>query len=137
VTWRAADSLTLAAEHRTIVLNAIRFWDATRWSVYAAVVMPDHAHVLARPRPVDAENPSAVYDLGKILHSVKGYSAQQINKLAGRQGSVWQDERYDRMVRDEREFEEAWGCILYNPVKSGLTAKPEEYTWLYQAGRAD
>ena len=70
ITWRTADGFTLLPEARTIAMNAIRFWDGTRWQVYAAVVMPDHVHVLARPLPVDPGQPQAVYDLGRILHSV-------------------------------------------------------------------
>lgn len=137
ITWRTADSYFLNSEARTIVLNAIRFWDGVRWCVYATVVMPDHVHVLARPLPIKPDQPLAVCDLGQILHSVKGFSAQRINEQNRRTGSVWQDERYDRMIRDEREFEEVWGYILYNPVKTGLVTAPEEYPWLYQTGRAD
>jgi hypothetical protein len=48
------------------------------------------------------------------------------------QGSLWQDERFDRIVRDEAEFLEKWQYIRNNPLKNGLAASPEEYTWLFE-----
>jgi uncharacterized protein (TIGR00299 family) protein len=127
LTWRCLPNLTLADDEREIVLAAIRYWDGTRWEVFAAVVMPDHVHVLARP----LAKGEGVWDLQDILHSVKSYSAHQINKLRNRQGPLWQDERYDRWMRDEDEFAEKWQYIADNPVKNGLAGKAEEYKWLY------
>jgi REP element-mobilizing transposase RayT len=73
-----------------------------------------------------------VFDLGEILHSVKRHSARTINQLRGAQGSLWQDERYDRIMRDENEFLEKWNYIRNNPVKLGLADQPEKYPWLYE-----
>jgi putative transposase len=53
------------------------------------------------------------------------------NKERG-QGVVWQDERFDRIVRDEKEFNEKWEYIKTNPVKNGLSQKPADYLWLYE-----
>ena len=44
----------------------------------------------------------------------------QINRHRGSRGSIWQDERYDRIVRDEAEFLEKWQYIMNNPVKKEL-----------------
>lgn len=138
LTWRVAPGRHLDPEDRTLALNAVRHWDGTRWVVYTAVVMPDHVHVLARPRPVSAGQPDAgVYPLADLLHSVKSYSAKAINRRQGRAGGVWQDERYDRIVRDAREFDETWEYIRNNPVAAGLVSVPEEYAWLYEAVVAD
>ncbi len=137
VTWRTAKSRELTAAERSVALNAVLYWNATRWMVYAAVIMPDHAHVLAKPLPKVAEEPLAVYDLAQIIHSVKGYSAQRINALTDSLGSVWQQERYDRLVRDEREFSETWRYIIDNPVRAGLVQNTEDYQWLYQSPSRD
>jgi REP element-mobilizing transposase RayT len=137
ITWRTSRGVVLEPSERSVALDAVRFWDGKRWHVCAAVVMPDHVHVLACPLPVATTDPTAVHDLATILHSVKGFSAQQINTTRGREGAVWQDERHDRLIRDARELEERWGFLVYNPVKAGLAASPEEYPWLYSAGRAD
>ena len=129
LTWRCVRGERLTPEERKITLEALRYWDDRKWIIYAAVVMPDHVHVLAQPLP---KNEKGAFDLGEILHSVKGYSAHRINQERGRQGSLWQDERFDRIVRDDKEFEEKWRYITNNPVKNGLSQRPEEYPWLYE-----
>jgi len=129
VTWRCAGDQELAPVERDITMEALRYWDASRWTVYAAVVLPDHVHGLVQPL-MDKEG--GTFDLAQIIHSVKSFSAHQINRERQNQGSVWQDERYDRIIRDEAEFIEKWEYIRNNPVKRGLCEKPEDYPWLYQ-----
>ncbi len=139
ITWRVRDGFVLLPDERTLVLDAVKHWDGTRWRVYAAVVMPDHVHVLAYPLPLDLTNPAAseFHDLGELVGSVKKFSARKINERRGRRGAFWLDERYDRIPRHEREFEDTWGYIRSNPVGAGLVERPEEYVWWYEAGRAD
>ena len=138
LTCRVIGGRELEPEDRAVALNAIRFWDGKRWAVYAAVVMPDHAHALVRPLPLNLSDPAPIdfHDLSELTKSVKGFSSHAINRRRERGGTLWQDEGYDRIVRDDRELEETWTYILYNPVKAGLAETPDAYPWLYQAGRA-
>lgn len=129
LTWRCAKGQTLTPRERTITLEALRYWDGRKWTVYAAVIMPEHVHALAQPL---VKNERGTFDLGEILHSVKSYSAHEINKQREGQGVVRQDERFDRIVRDEKEFNEKWEYIKTNPVKNGLSQKPADYLWLYE-----
>ncbi len=71
------------------------------------------------------------------MHSIKRHSARVINQLRGKQGPLWQDERYDRIVRDENEFLEKWNYIRNNPVRLGLSDRPEDYPWLYEKDGPD
>jgi REP element-mobilizing transposase RayT len=128
LTWRCVLSVTLAAPERDIVLAAIRHWDNIRWSIYTAVVMPDHVHLIARPLSTG----DGCWDLGQLIHSVKSYSAHQVNRHRQRRGRIWQDERYDRWLRDENEFEQKWNYIAENPRRAGLVISDEPYAWLYQ-----
>jgi REP element-mobilizing transposase RayT len=129
ITWRCKEGQILSSDERNIVLEATRYWDNKKWDVYAVVVMPDHVHVLAQPlrRPE-----GGAFDLGDPVKSAKGFSARKINLLRRAQGSIWQDERYDRIVRDEPELFEKWQYIRNNPVKNKLATMPEEYPWLYE-----
>ena len=131
ITWRCKDGVVLNEKERTITLEAVRFWDNVKWNVYAAVVMPDHVHLLSQPL---SRIQGASVDLAEIIHSVKSFSAQRISQRRGVKGTIWQDERYDRIVRDEEEFLEKWQYIRNNPLKEGLAASPEEYGWLYEKG---
>jgi REP element-mobilizing transposase RayT len=49
LTWRCKKGEVLSSEERTIALEALQYWDGRKWTLYAAVVMPDHVHALAQP----------------------------------------------------------------------------------------
>jgi putative transposase len=121
----------LAPEERGLVLAALLHYSDNKWEVFAVVIMPDHVHALVKPLPHPDEG---VYNLAEIIHSVKRFSVYEINKSRGAQGSLWQDERYDRIVRGEAEFLEKWNYLRNNPVKAGLADRPENYPWLYERG---
>jgi putative transposase len=131
ITWRVKDGTILQNNDREEVLKALRHWDGSKWTLFVAVIMPDHVHVLAKPI---SRSDGGVFGLSEILHSVKRHSARIINQLRATQGPIWQDERFDRIVRDEKEFLEKWSYMRNNPVKLGLAERPEEYPWLYEEG---
>jgi REP element-mobilizing transposase RayT len=131
ITWRCQKGQRLSPEERTLTLNAIRYWDTIKWTLYTAVVLPDHVHVLAQPLSKQA---GGVYNLTEILHSVKSFSSQKINRQRVEPGSLWQAESFDRIVRDEAEFLEKWQYIRNNPLKTELSLYPEDYPWLYEKG---
>jgi len=66
------------------------------------------------------------------LHSIKSFASNQINKRLNRSGSVWLDESFDRIVRDEQEFLEKWNYIRMNPVKKGLCELPQDWQALFE-----
>jgi REP element-mobilizing transposase RayT len=49
LTWRCMKGRVLANEERTITLDSLCHWDGQKWTLYAAVVMPDHVHALCQP----------------------------------------------------------------------------------------
>ena len=129
---------------RQIALDAATHWHNRRMTLHAAVVMPDHVHLLLTPlaRPSGATGggtpapPAEAFSLSELLHSIKSYSAHQINKVRNAEGSIWQDESFDRIVRDEAEFEEKWNYIRHNPVRAGLVEQPEDYAFLVEPDSA-
>jgi len=123
----------LHADERQIVLEACKYWHGDKMTLHACVVMPDHVHLLLTPHAVSREQ---WVSLGEITRSIKGYSARQINQRRGRRGSVWLDESWDRIVRNEKEYGERWNYIENNPLKAGLgTAYP--WLWLNREAWAD
>lgn len=131
VTYRCAPGVSLDGEDKTIVLDNWRHWHGEKYLLHAAVVMLDHVHVLITPLKAQASGlcHQNWIPLAEILHTNKSFTAHQINKAKGYRGKVWQDERFDRIVRDEAEFLEKWNYIANNPVKAGLG---EGYSWLFQ-----
>jgi len=128
VTFRTED-LELPSEARKLVLKACRHFDGQRYTLWTAVVMPDHVHLLLQPKE---QEPGQWWSLSAILHSIKSFTANQINKLLKREGTVWQDESFDRIVRDEEEFLEKWNYIRNNPVKRELCSEPESWDAFYE-----
>ena len=98
VSTRGHRFLTPAA--RTVVLNALTHFHRERYELFAATVMPDHFHFLFQPWPKekDAADSTVFWSLGELMHSIKGFTAKEINKLEGTAGSVWEEERFDRYV---------------------------------------
>jgi len=129
LTFRMREGILSEAE-RTLVLQACRFWDSQRMILHAAVVMPDHVHLLVTPLE-KAEG--AWWSIADLMHSIKGYSAKEINRLRGGEGIVWQREYFDRIIRSERDFEEKWNYIVTNPLRRGLA---DDYPWLWVESEA-
>ena len=64
------------------------------------------------------------------MQSVKRFTARQANRLLDCTGQTfWQDESYDRLVRDAAEDERILRYIEMNPVNAGLVAAPEAFPW--------
>jgi len=103
-----------------IVFKSVQWMeDHKRWESYCCMIMPDHIHIVARLEQAST--------LPKIMHSLKSYTANQINCLLQENGRVWQEGYHDHCIRKE---ESLWEIILYcyhNPVRKGLVQKPSEY----------
>ncbi|HJT80519.1 MAG TPA: helicase-related protein, partial [Chthoniobacterales bacterium] len=75
--------------------------------------------------------------LSKILHSIKSYTANRINKLEGTTGSVWETESFDRLIRSETDLQQKFEYILGNPVQARVAADDGSYCWLWYPGLTD
>lgn len=113
--------------------------------------MPDHAHLILQPLEKDKDS---YYSIAEIMHSIKSFSAKEIIKLLRDTSlkpgtlvtgetpvvpisvplTIWLDENFDRIIRDEKEYLEKMNYIINNPIKKGLVEKPEDYKWLYVKG---
>jgi len=121
VTWRLAKAQPpLHSEERTLVVDAVRHFDGQRYDLLAYVVMDDHVHVLVYPHPD--------YPLSQLLHSWKSYTARRLQRPRQRVVPVWQDEYFDRIVRDESDLIEKAEYILGNPVKRW--PEIQQYAWV-------
>jgi len=103
-----------------MVVEAIRFRDQAHYDLHDFVVMANHVHLLITPR----------VPVSKLMQSLKRYTAREANKILCLTGKpFWKHESYDRLVRDEREFQRIARYIAMNPVKAGLAALPEDFPW--------
>jgi len=85
--------------------------------------MPDHVHVIFKPNDE--------YALKRIMNGMKGVSANKVNTCRNSKGQLWQDESFDRIIRDEDELNEKLLYMFYNPIKKGLTEDTSNYHGWY------
>jgi REP element-mobilizing transposase RayT len=115
---------------RQIVLGALHHWNHERYDLRACVIMPDHVHAILTP--LKRPDQQGWYDLGRLLHGVKSWSANAVNRRLERRGPLWQPESFDRVVRSEREMLEKWSYVRANPWRAGLVPAGEGYPFLYE-----
>jgi len=95
-----------------IVSSALEHFDGERYHLYAAVVMPNHVHVLFQPIGGN--------QISDILQSWKSFTAKAINAKTGDDGRLWQPESFDQLIRNDGHFGAVMQYIRENPEKAGL-----------------
>jgi len=138
ITFSTADKFILSDSAKDIVLSSFHFHDGKIYLLHACIIMDDHAHCILQPieimnkaQALRTVQPVNYYSLAQITHSIKSYSANRIQRLFNRKGSIWQDESYDRVLRDEKAYQEKMNYIMNNPMKTGLVEKSDDYRWLF------
>ncbi|MCC5823646.1 MAG: transposase, partial [Planctomycetes bacterium] len=129
LTFRAAMGIKFTNEERRLILDTCLHHHETKYWLHTACVMPDHVHLLLRTiQQADGSWPTGA----DIMHSIKSYTANQINKLRGRSGRVWQREYFDKLVRSDPEMDEANRYIQANAREAGLCDRAMEYPFLWR-----
>ena len=122
VTWRLMPHQPeLSAPERDGIVEALTAFDGARYVLLAYVVMNDHVHVVL--------SELKTYSLDQIVHSWKSFTANRLQRRHGRVGRLWQDEYFDRIVRDESEFWQKVDYILSNPAKRWPDLASYKWVW--------
>src|ERR1051325_8585207 len=134
VSFTTRERRQLSAKARDIVLKSLLFGhEQHRYQLYAACVMPDHVHFLFEPqiKEQDKEGKPVFWSLTELMHSIKSFTAHEINKQEKSTGQVWENESFDRMIRGDADLEEKFHYICRNPWDSGVVPATENYLWLW------
>jgi REP element-mobilizing transposase RayT len=99
-----------------------------RIHLYAAVIMPDHVHLVLSPL---RDKNGWPFPLVKILQCLKSSTAHRINRLLKTSGPVWEEESFDHVLRSDESLKEKCEYVRQNPVRAGLVREPEKYKWLW------
>lgn len=84
--------------------------------------MPDHLHFVIQLKDTT---------LSRLMHSLKSYTSNEINKALGRRGQVWERQYYERGIRNEESLMEVVKYCLENPVRKGLVNDFRKYDYWY------
>jgi REP element-mobilizing transposase RayT len=125
ITFCTNRHLILSPNARDLVFE--HFFCEARIRLLAAVVMPDHVHLMLVPL---RDRDGWPFPLVDILQCLKSVTAHRINKLFGRSGPLWEEESFDHVLRSHESLKMKCEYIRQNPVVGGLVQKPEEYRWL-------
>jgi len=131
ITFRTATGYSLTDAAKDITFDTIKFHADKKYKLYACVVMKTHVHIILLPLEESKDN---FFSLAQIMHSIKSYSANKIQRTLNKKGSVWLNENYDRIVRDADDYLEKINYVIFNPVKAGLVGESKDYKWLYYEG---
>lgn len=95
-----------------VVYKTLVHFDKIRYNLHAWCIMPNHVHVIVEM--------IGNFDLSKIVHSWKSYSAHEANKILGRSGAFWQRDAYNHIIRSRKEYEFQIQYVWKNPEKACL-----------------
>jgi REP-associated tyrosine transposase len=107
-----------------IVKITLHYQDSKEYKFICYCIMPNHVHLVFE---LLNENKG----ISKIMQSIKRISARKVNTIIQRSGKFWQDESFDRLVRNEKELFNIIKYVLMNPVKAGLVDNWEKWRYTY------
>jgi len=128
VTFSTDKRWVLPPEARQTALDCFVRESGISAEMHAAVVMPDHVHLLLTPILQNG----VPLPLAEIMRRLKGRSAREINLLLNRNGRVWQAESFDHILRSNVSLAKKAEYICQNPVRAGLVESEDEYQWLWK-----
>ncbi|QDS96163.1 hypothetical protein FF011L_49710 [Roseimaritima multifibrata] len=95
-----------------IVLESLLKFDGERYFMTDVVVMPNHAHFLV--------GFASQTRFLKQCTEWKRFSGRAVNRYLGIQGSFWQVDQFDHLLRGEKWFDYYRQYIVDNPKKASL-----------------
>ncbi len=104
-----------------VAMSLVHFQNE-RYLTSCYCVMHNHAHVVMKPLEG--------FELEDVLEGLKGFVSRRVNKVLNRSGTLWQQESYDRIIRDEEHLYRVIQYIGRNPAKAGY-ARNEWVRWIY------
>jgi REP element-mobilizing transposase RayT len=91
------------------------------WRVLAAVLMPDHLHVIVAPTK-DRET-----KLGNFSGALKRWMREELKA-----SWKWQPVCFDRPLRSGESLHDKWLYVQENPVRAGVVQRWEDWPYRYE-----
>lgn len=105
-----------------IIFDAFEWLEAKehiRW--YCIMIMPDHLHAIIQLR--------TQHTLPGIMHTLKRFTAREINILFKQEGTFWQEGYHDSGIRGDTALNEMIRYCYENPVRKGLVETAKDYPY--------
>ena len=92
-----------------------------RFLLHAFVIMPNHFHLLLTPAEEIA--------LEKALQFIKGGFSYRAKREFHVAFEIWQASFVNHRIRDAEDYKHHHTYIWENPVRAGLSERPELFAW--------
>ena len=112
------------SEIAEICKYSLLYPDGKDYKLICYCIMPNHIHLIF-------ELIERNKGISKIMQSIKRISARKCNLVLNRNRKFWQDESYDRLVRDDKELYFIIQYVLMNPVNAGLVKNWNDWKYTY------
>lgn len=93
------------------MVKSLVHFQSERYLTSCYCVMHNHVHLVMKPNDG--------FELEDILEGLKGFVSRKVNKHLNRTGVLWEQESYDRIIRDEEHLFRVIQYIGRNPGKAG------------------
>lgn len=139
--WRADDvtyyvtfrhSRPLDDKERDTLLKALLSSEDRTLLFQIACVLPERSELIFKLVDLPEKRQA---EFAKVIEGAKRKAGKQIMKSTGERYPPFWEESYDRIIRDEAEFEERLLTILESPVANGLSELPDDYPQLFLKSR--
>lgn len=114
------DVFFVDADYRVYLEILKRQADRFGLTVDAYCLMPNHVHLIARPRRAES--------LAKAVGRTHFLYTQHVNRLHGRSGHLWQN-RFYSCALDAKHFWSATAYVERNPLRAKLVRRAWRYPW--------
>jgi len=124
VTFNTSERLAMLAKqevHDTFRAFSVQAHERYNIAVGRYVLMPDHVHLFVA-FPIEGLTLSQWV---QALRSVVGKTLLSI----GFPKPHWQEGFFDHLLRSAESYSEKWEYVRMNPVRAGLCAEPEEWSF--------
>ncbi len=93
------------------------------FAMHGYCILPDHLHLM-----VDLAETTTI---SALMHSIKRNFTHSYKREIGVQGAMtfWQKGFYDRVIRDQDDWNDHLDYIHLNAVRHGFVLRPEEWRW--------
>lgn len=90
-------------------------------SLHAYVLMTNHVHLLITPTRAGA--------ISRVMQSLGRRYVRYINDAYGRTGTLWEGRYRSHLIANDAHLLRCYRYIELNPVRAGMVAIPDDYTW--------
>ncbi len=135
--WHESPRWLGRPEVAKLVSDRLHEFNSIYYDLLAFCIMSNHVHVLfdfsvQLPKDGSMVDDKKYKQLWQVIKLIRGATATSANRILNRTGEpFWQEEYFDRYIRNPSHLGNAFRYTIMNPVKAGICNEWEHFpfTW--------